>query len=76
MRDWSLIQMGRGDRIRTNTDSPCEAAPRPGEALGGAGLVARMPIYTDFSLMDQAEREAAEMLVPERRRQRFVPEVR
>jgi integrase/recombinase XerD len=33
-------------------------------------------IYTDFELMAGPEREAAEMLVPERRRQRFVPEVR
>ncbi len=33
-------------------------------------------IYTDFDLMAGPEREAAEMLVPERRRQRFVPEVR
>ena len=33
-------------------------------------------IYTDFDLLDQAEREAAEMLVPKRRRQRFVPGVK
>jgi hypothetical protein len=33
-------------------------------------------IYTDFELMAGPEREAAEMLVPERRWQRFVPEVR
>jgi integrase len=33
-------------------------------------------IYTDFELMAGPEREAAEMLVPERRRQRFVPGVR
>lgn len=32
-------------------------------------------IYSDFSLLSDAEREAAEMLVPERRRQRFVPRV-
>ena len=32
-------------------------------------------IYSDFDLLGDAEREAAEMLVPERRRQRFVPGV-
>jgi len=32
-------------------------------------------VYSDFSLLSNAEREAAEMLVPERRRQRFVPVV-
>jgi hypothetical protein len=30
-------------------------------------------IYTDFELMAGPERESAEMFVPERRRQRFVP---
>jgi len=32
-------------------------------------------VYSDFNLLSDAEREAAEMLVPERRRQRFVPRV-